>query len=215
MTEFTVDTLAFRQALTTALAFASADNTLPQIHAVRFAAAGEHLIEVAATDRYVLSVEKLPVDGEPFDATVPYGVAKQLLTLLPKPRRGQIVDSLLTLIKDDGRVTVRVVGDVETALTFTPADDVEPHNKFIDYRSLIAKTEQGTEDPAPVMGFGPKILTNVCRTLAARDGTTPMRLRFRGARKPITVEHDDLKVLVMPVRLDDQAEGKSAAEVAA
>jgi hypothetical protein len=205
MTEFTIDTLAFRQALTTALAFASSDDTLPQVHAVRIASADKHVIEIAATDRYVLSVEKLPVDGEPFDTTIPYGVAKQLLTLLPKPRRGQIIDSLLTLTQDGGRVTVRVVGNIETALTFTPPDD----------SVLMAKTEQGAEDPAPVMGFGPKILTNVCRTLAARDGTTPMRLRFRGARKPVTVEHGDLKVLVMPVRLDDQDGAESTTKAVA
>ena len=215
MTEFTIDTLAFRQAITTALAFASTDDVLPQIHAVRIASAGEHLIDVAATDRYVLSVEKLSVEGEPFDVTVPYGVAKQLLTALPKPRRGQIVDSLLTLTKDDDRVTVRVVGDVETAITFTPIDNIDPSMKFVDYHALLAKTDEGAEDPAPVMGFVPKILTNVCRAVSARDGNTPMRIRFRGAHKAITVEQDTLTVLVMPVRFNDQAETRRAAEVAA
>lgn len=220
MTEFTIETPALRRALTTALAFV-ADDTLPSLNVVHISSSGESAIEVAATDRYVLSVETLAVDGEPFELSIPQNVAKQIVTLLPRPRRNTLIDSLTTVTKDGEKVTVRLVGDVETAITFTPIDESEPSQKFVNYRELIAKIEDTAGQPAELMGFNPRFLGKVCKVFADRMGhTEPMKVRFRGHSKAVTVEpaeSDGLKVVVMPTRITEYEKQQDAktAEVAA
>lgn len=206
MTEFTVETPAFRQALATAMAFTSSDDTLPPIHQVSIKPV-EAGVEVAATDRYVLSVEQLNATGEPFEIGIPYDIAKRLLTLLPKARQAAIVGGLTSIAQDGERVTIRLVGEYETALTFTPSSE-----KFVNYRELMDKASAGRKDPAGTVAFGPPILTNVCRALLARDRHEPMKLRFGGESQAVFVEHDTLTILVMPVRAH---ESTRSAEVAA
>lgn len=217
MTEFTVETVALRQALAAALEFASSDATVPSINCVHVGATeGKGGIEVTATDRYALSVETLPVEGEPFDVTIPYAIAKRLLTLLPRPTRGQLVDNLVAFAQDGDRVTARVVGDFETALTFTPLGKATPPVKFVNYRELVAKMTGDRKPPADVMAFNPSILAKACKVFAARNRNGAMKTSFGGHIKPVFIEHEDdsLKVFVMPIRVRDYEEAK-AAEVAA
>lgn len=219
MTEFTVETVAFRMALTGALEFASSDATLPSINAVQMAATDDGKgIEVVATDRYVLSVEPLPAEGAPFTMTVPYDVAKRLLTLLPRPRRGQLVDNLVAFAQDDdGKVTVRVVGDFETALTFTPLDKANPPVQFVNYRELVEKMTGERSQPADLMAFNPRLLGRVCRVFAARGGrTAAMRTSFGGHLKPVFIEQEDdaLRLYVMPIRVDSYMKAQAEKDVA-
>lgn len=208
MTEFTVETPAFRQALATAMAFATSDDTLPPINQVSIEPV-EQGIEIAATDRYVLSVEQVNVTGEPFAVNLPYDIAKRLLTLLPKGRQAAIVGGLTSIAQDGDRVTIRLVGEYETALTFTPQGE-----KFVKYRELMDKAKAGRKDPAGIVSFGPRILTSVCRALLARDRHEPMRLHFGGSSQAVFVEHGTLTVLVMPVRINEPVKADPA-EVAA
>lgn len=200
MTEFTIETSALRQALMTALTFASSDDTLPMINTVFIQpTTGGTGIEVAATDRYALSIETLPVEdgGTPFEALIRSDIVKRLLTLIPKPKRGE-PRGTATFSKDGDRVTVRVVADIETAITFTPWDD-----KFIDYRKLLAGAEKGKSEPADLMGFNPSILGKACKAFGGRSTFGTMKTSFGGHTKPVIIEQDDcgLKVLVMPVRV--------------
>jgi hypothetical protein len=212
MPEFVIETPALRQALATALAFASGD--VPSINVVHIKPTDDGAgIEIAATDRYVLSVEALNVTGETFEFSIPQDVAKQLLTVLPRPGRGALLDSMTTIAKDGEKVTVRLVGDVETAVTFTPPDESQPGLKFVNYRELMDKAQANKSTPADVMAFNPPILSRVCKTLAARDRHTPLKLHFGGAVKPVFVQQDTLTVLVMPVRITEQE--VKAAKVAA
>ena len=206
MTEFTVETPALRQALATALAFASGDDTLPPIHQVHLEPV-ESGIEIAATDRYALSVEQINVTGEPFEVNLPYDVAKRLLTLLPKARHAEIVGGLTSIAQDGDRVTVRLVGEYETALIFNPGKE-----KFVKYQELMDKAKAGRKDPAGVVAFGPPVLTGVCRALLARDRHEAMKLHFGGDTQAVFVEHGALTVLVMPVRINEPVR---SAEVAA
>jgi hypothetical protein len=208
MTEFTVETPAFRQALATALAFASSDDMLPPIHQVSLKPV-EGGVEIAATDRYVLSVEQLNATGEPFEVGIPYDIAKRLLTLLPKARQASIVGGLTSVAQDGERVTIRLVGEYETALTFTPSSE-----KFVNYRELMDKATAGRKDPAGIVAFGPPVLTGVCRALLARDRHEPMRFRFGGEGQAVFVEHDTLTVLVMPVRIHEPRQAEPVQDVA-
>jgi hypothetical protein len=204
MTEFTVETPAFRQALATALAFASSDDTLPPINQVHIGPV-ESGIEIAATDRYVLSVEQVNATGGPFEVNLPYSIAKRLLSLLPKARQAAVVGGLVSIARDGERITVRLVGEYETALTFTPGEE-----KFIKYRELMDKAKAGRKDPAGVVAFGPPVLTGVCRALLARDRFEAMKLRFGGDTQAVFVEHGTLTVLVMPVRIHEPAQPAKA-----
>lgn len=208
MTEFTVETPAFRQALATALAFACTDDTAPPIHqvAIRPVEAG---IEIAATDRYVLSVEQINATGEPFEVGIPYDIAKRLLTLLPKAKQASIVGGMTSITQDGERVTVRLVGEYETALTFTPSSE-----KFVKYRELMDKAKAARKDPAGVVAFGPSILTNVSRALLTRNRHDPLKFHFGGDTQAVFVQQDTLTVLVMPVRIHEPAAVKPS-EVAA
>lgn len=208
MTEFTIETPAFRQALATALAFASGDDTLPPINQVHIEPV-ESGIEIAATDRYALSVEQVNATGKPFEVNLPYDIAKRLLTLLPKARQAAIVGGLTSIAQDGERVTIRLVGEYETALTFTPQGE-----KFIKYRELMDKVKAGRKDPAGAVAFGPPILTSVCRALLARDRNEAMKLHFGGESQAVFVEHGTLTVLVMPVRINEPVKAKTT-EVAA
>lgn len=199
MTEFTVETPQFRQALATALAFASADDTLPPINQVHIGPV-DHGIEVAATDRYVLSVEQINATGEPFEFNLPYDIAKRLLTLLPKARQAAVVGGLTSIAQDGERITIRLVGEYETALTFNPSNE-----KFVKYQELMDKAKAGRKDPAGVVAFGPPILTGVCRALLARDRNEAMKLHFGGDTQAVFVQHGELTVLVMPVRVGEAA----------
>lgn len=208
MTEFTVETPALRQALATALAFASSDDTLPPINQVHIKPV-EAGIEIAATDRYALSVEQLNANGEPFEVNLPYDIAKRLLTLLPKARQAELVGGLAAIARDGDKVTVRLIGEYETALTFVPSGE-----KFVNYRELMDKAQANRKEPAGTVAFGPPIMTGVCRALLARDRNEPMKLRFGGDSQAVFVDHGTLTVLVMPVRIQEQAEAKPS-EVAA
>jgi hypothetical protein len=208
MTEFTVETPAFRQALATALAFASSDDTLPPINQVHVKPV-ESGIEIAATDRYALSVEQINATGEPFEVNLPYDVAKRLLTLLPKARQASIVGGLTSIAQAGERVTIRLVGEYETALTFTPSGE-----KFVNYRELMDKAKASHKNPAGVVAFGPPVLTGVCRALLARNRHDPMKLHFGGDSQAVFVQQDTLPVLVMPVRIHEPAAAKPS-EVAA
>jgi hypothetical protein len=211
MTEFTIETPALRQALTTALAFASTDDTLPMINLVHVTPV-EQGIEIAATDRYVLSVEQVTTTGEAFEFSISADVVKRLLTILPRSRRAALLGSLTTIAKDGEKVTVRIVGDVETAVTFTPADEGEHGIKFVKYRELMDKAQANRSAPVDVMAFAPPLLTKVFKTLSARNSTDALKLHFGGEIKPVFVQQDTLTVLIMPVRIDEKAQ---TAEVAA
>lgn len=208
MTEFTVETPALRQALTTALAFADSDSAMPPINQVHIKSV-EQGIEVAATDRYVLSVEQVNTTGETFDVGIPYDIAKRLLTLLPKARQTTLIGGLAAIAKDGGKVTVRLIGEYETALTFTPSTE-----KFVNYRELMDKAQANKGEPSAQMAFGPLILTRVCRALLARNRHDPVKWHFGGENKPVFVQQDTLTVLVMPIRLHEPAAARSP-EVAA
>jgi hypothetical protein len=200
MTEFTIKAPALRQALTTALTFASTDDTIPLINSVFIQPAADGTaIEVAATDRYALSIETLPVedDGTPFEVLIRSDIVKRILTLTPKPKRGE-EPGTVTLTQDGDRVTVRVVTDIETAITFTPWKD-----KFIDYRKLLAGAEKDKSEPADLMGFNPSILGKTCKAFSG--SSEPMKASFSGHGKAVLIEqgYSGLKVLVMPVRIHE------------
>jgi DNA polymerase III sliding clamp (beta) subunit (PCNA family) len=210
MTEFTVETPAFRQALATALAFACTDAVYPMLNQVHVKPV-ESGIEIAASDRYVLSVEELNVTGEPFEIDIPYDVAKRLLSLLPKPsRKATVIGGMTEIAKEGDKVTVRIIGEYETAVTFTPPSD----EKFVNYRELIDKTKANKKSPAAEMAFGPLILTRVCRALLARNRHDPLKFHFGGDTQAVFVQQGTLTVLVMPVRIHEPATAKPS-EVAA
>jgi DNA polymerase III sliding clamp (beta) subunit (PCNA family) len=216
MTEFTIETPALRQALTTALAFASTDDTLPPINAVHIAVGTtDGTIEMAATDRYIMSVETLTVTGEPFAVTVPYDVAKRLLMLLPRPRRQALVGGMTTIARDGERVTVRLVGDYETTITFTPQDEGQPSAKFVNYREMLDKIKAGREAPADLMAFRPALLQQVFKALAVRTRHEPVELQFGGKDKPVLAKLESLTLVLMPVRLASLEKRQPKAEVAA
>lgn len=208
MTEFTIETVALRNALATALVFTATD--LPPINTVHVTPV-EAGVEFAATDRYILSVEQVNVDGEPFEFGIPKDVAKQLLVLLPKSRRGALLESMTTIWQHGEKVTVRIPGDVETAVTFTDPGASEKNVKFIKYQELMDKAQENKSAPADTMAFDEKILTRVFKTLAARNYDYPVRMHFGGEVKPVFVQQGTLTVLVMPCRINEPASVAKAA----
>lgn len=255
MTEFTVGTPAFRQALATAIAFASDDATLVAINLVHIAPV-ESGIEIAASDRFALSVEQISASGEPFAFSIPYNIAQQLRMMLSPPRNAipslcrcghtedahnapvqvpgsyecyqDVGDSVcpcswyepreemagtVCVTKYGTKVTVRLGGEVKTAVTFTPPE--ESGVRFIDYRALIENTKKPQGDPVETTAFMPALLGRVCGALAARDRHTAMTLRYASAGKAVIVEQGAaLTVLVMPARLVQQKPRTSPAATA-
>lgn len=199
MTEFTIDTPALRQALTTALTFAGTDDTLPVINAIRITSLGPDAVEIVATDRYVMSVERLEAKGitEPVEFSIPCDITRRLLMLLPKARKALHDAEPVEFTTTDEKVTIRIPGDIETSTTFTPYKD------FIPYRQMIDKIEATEAKPADMMAFTPAFLAKVCKAIAARDAM-PMKAYFRGQMKSVVLKHgDDFTAIVMPVRIHE------------
>jgi hypothetical protein len=201
MTEFTVEAPALRRALTTALAFAHNDKKvdLPSINAVHIHPAADGTVEVAATDRFVLSVETLKITGEPFAFTVPYAAAQDLVRLIPRPRRNA-VDALaaVTFTEDGVTVVARYAGASESTMRIRPveADD----HTFIKYGYLFNGIETVEVEPVGEVTFSPQILGRVFKALADRgDEYTPVKIQFRGEKsKPVLVtQGGEFKALVM------------------
>jgi hypothetical protein len=207
MTEFTIKAPALRQALTTALNFAGTDDTLPVINAIRVTSLGPDSVEIAATDRYVMSVERLDAKGitDLVEFSIPCDIARRLLMLLPKARKALHETDPVEFTTDDEKVTVRITGDIETAITFTP------YKEFVGYRKLINQVEAAEAKPADMMGFTPAILAKVCKAIASRGDSMPMKAYFRGQSKGVVLKHgDDFTALVMPALIHDRAEDKAA-----
>jgi DNA polymerase III sliding clamp (beta) subunit (PCNA family) len=194
MNEFSVDGPALRRALVTALPFGGTDPTLPALQAVHIAA-GPDQIEVTATDRYVLSLETLPViAGTPFTVDVPRDVAKRIIAMLPKKHTHHAEASVAEFGSIDDRVRVTVAGlGVDQSITFHPQDTGFPDlHKVIDNLTANAVTE---------MHLTPAIVTRVMRTIRRRRGNAPVRVEFHGEQKPLVISHGDtFRCLLMPVK---------------
>jgi DNA polymerase III sliding clamp (beta) subunit (PCNA family) len=201
MTEFTIKAPALRQALTTALTFAGTDDTLPVINAIRITSLAPDAVEVVATDRYVMSIERLDAKDVTglVEFSIPCDITRRLLMLLPRARKALHEADPVEFTTTDEKVTVRIPGDIETAITFTPYKD------FIPYRQMIDKIEATEAKPADMMAFTPAFLAKVCKAIAARD-RMPMKAYFRGEMKSVVLKHgDDFMAIVMPVRIHDDA----------
>lgn len=206
MPEFTIETGDFRQALATALPFVSDDEDLELLHVVRVEPGEAGTVEVAATDRFALSIETLPVaGGEPFAVSIPADVAERLLDIvLPDPVPGTVTTITRSGTDLDGyRVTITVTRNIcatghacDTTVSFT-----DPTG-FVDYRKLVGKLLQAEPTPAAQIAFNPMLLARAAEAFADRntDGT-PLTMRFRGALGGVLIEKHDLKVLAMPARL--------------
>jgi hypothetical protein len=210
MAAFTIDAAALRASLTTMLAFASTDSTIPVLYAVSVRpAAGSAVVEFAATDRFTAAWEIVPAEGDPFACLIPLGIARRLLTMIPKgTARRALVGAVTFTEADDGRVEARFIGGLEdddvleTAVAWTPP---KTSVGFPDLPALIKRA--AGKSPAkggPVVHLNPAYLARVTRALAPRS-RGPLRVTHPAPLQPvlITLPADDepaLTAMIMPVR---------------
>jgi DNA polymerase III sliding clamp (beta) subunit (PCNA family) len=198
-TQFTIAAADLRVGLTTALAFAGTDDVFPTLTGIHFNAVGD-AVDLVATDRYVASCETVKVAGAPHSFILPGDVAKQLLTLMPKPTRKRALTGMVTFAaREDKRVSASFIGDVDLSLTFTP---IEPGTgSYPDVRKLIDESSEKAPETIPAVHFNPAYLARVMRVLAGRANGEPVRLSFTTPKKPVIVSHgESFRAVVMPVR---------------
>ncbi|TDD32473.1 hypothetical protein E1287_22560 [Actinomadura sp. KC06] len=208
---YMVDAAAFRTALATGLAFAEKSGEIPTLDGVNLRPSDEagRLVEVAATNRYVLSVETLPVHDETrakFETLIPTHIAKRLLALIPAgTKRRPIEGAVMVSLDAEHRVAVAYVGagdGFEATVTF-PRPGREKA-AFVDYRSILDQLAKTPDDERlSRVHLRPFLLAAVAKTLNARTPReTPVAVDVFARNRPITLATEDgaLTVLLMPVR---------------
>jgi DNA polymerase III sliding clamp (beta) subunit (PCNA family) len=203
--EFTVEALPLRVAMQTASAFASSDQTLPMINLVSFKPTDSNEIELAATDRYMISWETIKAVGSPFEFLMPVDAVKRLLSVIPKGTRSKPLTGMVTFTQAEKKITAKLVSDHEEAsFTFTPFD-----GEFVDYRKLINDARNYEVDTSlKSIHLTPYLVSRVFRDLSSRLGLAPVEISFRSKHKPILVTSEDTTfgALIMPVRRRDDRE---------
>jgi len=208
MTKFTVPGPQLRQALQTASAFMSADDTLPTLAGVHLAPVGD-LVSFTATNRFIASYETLKTEGDPFTTTIPARVVTSLIAVLapidvddPWDDDGQLIKpfepfDLATLtLANEGNVTVRLVGHETVEITFVP-----PSMKFPDIPRIFEQAEAHTGEPLDGLCFTPAMLAAVADAVRQReDGLLQVVTAAKG--KPMVVRQgDNFKALIMSVKV--------------
>ena len=197
MGKFTIDAPALRQALTTAMAFTyTGKEPLEALRAVHIEPTDDGAVEMAATDRYVLSAETIKADGEPFEFTMPYAAAKELVRMIPRPKRNAEWNGTVTFTQDGVMVVAHYANATgsDASTKFAPVDSAFPK-----YQSLFGSVDKAQPEPVDTVTFSPQIVGRVFKALADRDDFTPVKLEFRGSvPKPVLVtQGDTFRALVM------------------
>jgi DNA polymerase III sliding clamp (beta) subunit (PCNA family) len=196
--QFTIAAADLRIGLTTAMAFAGTDDVYPVLTGIHFKAVDD-AVDLVATDRYVASCETVKVAGDPHSFILPGAVAKQLLTLMPRPTRKRALTGMVTFAaRQDNRVTATFIGDVDLSLTFSPIE--LGTMSYPDVRKLIDDAAEKTAEAIPAVHFNPAYLVRVMVAVKARS-YEPVRLSFTTPTKPVIISHgESFRALVMPVR---------------
>ena len=205
MSEFTIDAATLRRAFNTALAFAHTDETFPALTCLNFKPV-KGGVEIAATDRYVLSWETVEADGTPFDLLIPTHIVKRLLTMMPKGTARRPVMGAVSFTQDGDRVAVRFVGELvefETEIAFNLPD----FKGFPDYQKMLDGFEEiDPKDFVHEVHLNPHFMARVSKAIAARGSGEPLGVRLRTSMKPIQLTTPDgFNAIVMPVRMNASA----------
>ncbi|MCP2339210.1 hypothetical protein [Actinomadura rupiterrae] len=200
-TEFTIEAIVLRRALTTALAFTDRTGTWPALENVQVKVIDDG-IEFAATDRYTLYWEHVKVTGEPYGLLIPAHIARRLLTMVPKGTARKPVMGMVSFARVEGRVTARFLGEFEefeTSITFTPPE----FDGFPDYQKMLdGWSEIDPKTYAHEVHLSPHFMARVSRAITARGHIVePIRISFLTAHKPVVLHGPDgFNAIIMPVR---------------
>lgn len=210
---FTLAAPQLREALQTASAFMSDDDTLPGLNGVHFAP-HEDLVAFEATNRYIASYETLKIEGEPFAATIPARVVASLLAVLtPIDVEDDPYDEMpahpiepfdLATFEavDDKAVVVRLLGSDEVELKFTSSSGL----KFPDIPLIIEQAEERsahTVGAVPFTGvhYDPGQLAAAVAAIREREYDGPLHFAVAAKGKPTVIRQgDQLTVVVMSVK---------------
>lgn len=192
--------------VTSGLAFASRDDTLPAICAVHFSTEDGHLI-VRATDRYVAARLRLPnttTNGE----LQPVVISRDdLRTVLSVFKAGRYSSNRVSIEAADGKVRFATDGTLDTE----PAMTVEVNavdGKFPNIDEHIDKA-RNAPPTADHIGLTSRVLA--CATKLPVSDRAALTIRVTGPRKPVYITAEGHEALLMPVQLAAHVEATEAA----
>lgn len=192
-TTITLDAAVLERVLTNGALFAApAKDYLPALEVVRFAWDGEKLLAVA-TNRYVLSMERVEYHGEgntegsdEFSIGVPD--AKRVVSLL-KALRSPGFPVAVKYDGESGKATFMINGDTMIVTT--------EHGDFPDWRKLVTVPESA--EAVDSIMLGAQWLALFAKVKA--DKGAPVQFTFNGGTKPVGVTIGEaFKAVVIPLR---------------
>lgn len=202
-TPLIVDLWRLRRCLETTLPFASPDDMLPSVNAVRLRTRRGHLV-AEATDRIVVGIYRLPIDSKvEFDALIPRASVRQILSMF-KPTRAAW---------DQTQVQLTIS---QNANTNTTQLRIHSHRgELLSAAELDCKWDLITTTPPPLdrviaqaLADKPEATTYAVRPelLAKFTGVlpkhTPLLVRAGRANGPIVLStpENDFLGAIMPIR---------------
>jgi hypothetical protein len=185
----TLPAVELARMLGNAVPFASDDDSLPVLNAVRLRVAGGALI-VDATDRYALLRETHPLakSADAFDVVVPLPAIRQIRQLLGAARR------------QNG----------ETVAELTSVGDAVVRSCGIDHTVSRLRVAAGTMAVETAVLLAPRLLARFAKIRTAEDGGNPRARLTQSCSQPAMAGYrqmrpvhaslgDRLRVLVMPI----------------
>lgn len=211
---YTIDAAAFRAALATGIKFAETSGFTPAIDGVNVRPAnGGRLVEVAATNRYVLTVETVPVDDETratFETLIPSHIAKRVLALIPAGTKKHPAEGAVTVSLDaEHRVAVAYTGNedgFDATVTFS-RPGYDKGDQFPGYRQILDRAAETPPDKrVNTVHLTPRLVAEVSKAVNARPdlgGVFTLDLFARNKPVTFTAGGGSLTVLLMTVRKED------------
>lgn len=192
-----------QQLTTSALAFASRDESFPAICAVRFSTEDGQLV-ARATDRYVLARLRVGCEGE----LDPVLVSRDdLRTVLRAFKTSRYSNSRVSVESLDGKVRFSTADALDTGPTMTVEVRTVEDAAFPGVDKLLDEARDAPTT-ADHVGLTPRVLT--CAAKLPVSDRTPVLMRVTGANKPVYITADGHEALLMPVRLADHVEAAKA-----
>jgi hypothetical protein len=193
MSTVTIAASELHALLAATIPFASRDDTLPTICAVRIEA-GNGVATATATDRYSLGHARKKADGELPPVLLPVGQAERLATEVKGRQGEQLVELRFAPSHLGDAITVHL-GDMDWRITQAPGADHYP-----DLTPILDPSGYESVGIDGVVRLAPRLLARVYDAVGALD-SEPARLYFRGDDKPLRAEVGDwFAALLMPVR---------------